>query len=106
MQSELDEKNKLIAKLRERIKYLESEIRDHRYENERDREDFTESIKDANKECKLYQGMIQMLLSNGEIKRITELSKYNEDNDDWRIIPFSFKDKKTSFPNIKPHQGI
>jgi hypothetical protein len=105
MQVELEEKRKIIEKLRNKLKYLDSEIRDMRYENERDREDFTNAIKEMLKENKLFQGMIKIILSEGEIKRITELSKWNEDNEEWKIQPFSFKDKALKLPTLKNHQG-
>ncbi len=94
-----------INKLRNKIKYLESEIIDLRYENERDREDIVETVKELTKESKLYNGMLKMILSENEIKRIVEKSKWNEDNEEWRIQPFSFKEKKLQLPGIRPHQG-
>ena len=106
LQVEIEEKSKIIEKLRNKLKYLDSEIRDLRYENERDREDFTNAIKEMLKENKLFQGMIKIILSEGEIKRITELSKWNEENEEWKIQPFSFKDKALKLPTLKNHQGI
>ena len=94
-----------INKLRNKIKYLESEIIDLRYENERDREDIVETVKELTKESKLYNGMLKMILSENEIKRIVEKCKWNEDNEEWRIQPFSFKEKKLQLPGIRPHQG-
>ncbi len=94
-----------VNKLRNKIKYLESEIIDLRYENERDREDIVETVKELTKESKLYKGMLKMLLGDGEIKKIVEMSKWNEDNQEWRIHPFSFREKKLQLPGIKPHQG-
>ena len=105
MQVELEEKKKIVDKLRNKLKYLDSEIRDLRYENERDREDFTNAIREMLKENKLFQGMIKFVLSEGEIKRITELSKWSEENEEWKIQPFSFKDKSLKLPNLKNHQG-
>jgi kinesin family protein 3/17 len=94
-----------INKLRNKVKYLESETRDLRYENERDREDIVETVKTVSKESKLYQGLLKMILSEVEIKKIIELSKWNEDNEEWKIQPYSFRDKKLQLPNIKPHLG-
>jgi hypothetical protein len=95
-----------VNRLKNKVKYLESEIRDLRYENERDREDMVDTIRVLNKENKLYLGMLKMMLSDVEIKKIGELSKWSEDNEEWRVQPYSFKEKKVQFPNIKPHQGI
>jgi hypothetical protein len=49
--------------------------------------------------------MLKMILSENEIKRIVEKCKWNEDNEEWRIQPFSFKEKKLQLPGIRPHQG-
>lgn len=46
-----------------------------------------------------------MILSDQEIKRIVEMCKWNEDNEEWKIQPFSFREKKLQLPNIKPYQG-
>lgn len=105
-QAEVEEKNKIINKLRKKLKYYESEIRDLKYENERDKEDMVGTIKELNKESKLYAGISKMILSENEIKRILEVSLWNEDNEEWKIKPFSFHDKKVNFPGIKAHQGI
>jgi hypothetical protein len=104
MQTELEEKNKLIAKLRGKLKYFTSEVSDLKYENERDREEFTNAIRDMYKENKLMHGMLRIMLSEGEIKRITELSKWSDENDEWKVQPFSFKDKTLKLPTLKNHQ--
>lgn len=102
---EIQDKTKVIIILRNKLKYLESEIRDLRYENDRDKEEMIGTIKELTKENKLFAGMIRMLLTENEIKRITEMSSWKEVNEEWRIQPFSFKDKKLNFPSIKAHQG-
>lgn len=94
-----------INKLKNKIKYLESEIIDLKYENERDREDLVESVKDLTKESKLYHNMLKIILNDNEIKKIIELSKWNDDNEEWRIQPFAFKEKKLQLPSLRPHQG-
>jgi hypothetical protein len=65
-----------------------------------------DTIRVLNKENKLYFGLLKMILSDSEIKKISELSKWNEDNEEWRIQPFSFRDKKIQLPSIKQHQSI
>jgi len=77
-----------------------------RYENERDREDIVNTVKESSKESKLYIGMLKMLLSENEIKKIIEVSRWNEDNEEWKIHPFILREKKLQLPTIKPHQGI
>jgi hypothetical protein len=105
IQTELEDKNKIISKLKDKVIMLQMEVKDYKYENERDRSDFTETIKDLIKENKLYNGMLKIILSDNEIKKIIELSKYNEDNEEWYIQPFNFKEKNLKLPTIKKHQS-
>jgi hypothetical protein len=104
-QTELEEKNKIISKLKNKIKQLNTEIQDLKYENEIDREENNFALKQYYKDYKLYQGMIKFTLSEQEIKKITELSQWRDDYEEWRIQPFHFKEKNLKLPNIKPHQG-
>ena len=46
------------------------------------------------------------IIRDPKIKRIVELCKWNEDNEEWKIQPYSLREKKLQLPNIKPHQGI
>lgn len=94
-----------INKQRIKVKYLESEIKDLRNENEREREDMLDTIRALNKENKLYIGLLRIILSESEIKKLSELSKWNEDNEEWRLQPFSLREKKVQLPSIKPHQS-
>lgn len=105
-QTELEEKNKIIAKLKNKIKLLDTEIRDLKYENEIDKEENNFALKQYYKDYKLYQGMVKFILSEQEIKKITEQSQWRDDLEEWRIQPFHFREKKLNLPTIKPHQGI
>jgi len=62
------------------------------------------TIKELTKENKLLTGISRVVLSENELKKITEMCIWKEDYDEWRIQPFSFKEKKLDFPSIKPHQ--
>ena len=93
-----------VQKLRKKIIILKNEIIDLKYDNEKDRIDFFENIKDLNKENKFYEGIIKYLLSDKELERIKHKAKYDEDNQKWKIQPFCFKDKILMFPAIKDGQ--
>jgi predicted nucleic acid-binding Zn-ribbon protein len=53
-----------VQKLRKKINILKNEIIDLKYDNEKDRIDFFENIKDLDKENKFYEGIIKYLLSD------------------------------------------
>lgn len=93
-----------VNKLRNKIKYLEGEIEDLKYDNEKDRTDFLENMKDLNKDNQMYKEIIKYLLSEQELRRIIEMSRYNEENQSWKIHPFYMRNKKLTFPNIKGGQ--
>ena len=93
-----------MKKLQERVKFLSNEIEDLKYDNEKDRADFLENIKGINRDNKLYKGIIRYLLSDVELRKIIDMSKYNEDNDTWKIHPFTIREKQLLLPTVKPSQ--
>ena len=109
VQTELIDKKKIILKLNDKIKFLGTEISDLKYENERDKEEMISSIKELNKENKLYHGMLKMILTDSEIKKIIDFSSWKDDSEEWKIYPFSLnpKDKNQAlkFPVLKQHQS-
>ncbi len=104
-QTEIDEKNKIINKLKNKIKLLDTEINDLKYENEIERDENNYALKQYYKDYKLYQGIVKFVLSEHEIKKITEMSQWREDLEEWRIQPFHFREKNLKLPTIKPHQS-
>ena len=93
-----------VNKLRQRVKELENEIEDLKYDNAKDRTTFFENIKGLNKDNALYKGILNFILSEIEMLKIIEKCRYNENNETWKIPPFYFRNKTLSFPNIKGGQ--
>ena len=104
-QTEVEEKNKIVVKLKNKIKLLDAEINDLKYENEIEKEENNFALKQYYKDYRLYQGIVKFILSEQEIKKITDMSQWREDLEEWRIQPFHFKEKNLKLPTIKPHQG-
>jgi len=94
--------------LKEKNKFLESEIRDLKYEIEKDKDEIISSTKESNKENKLYLGILKMILTDNEIKKIIDFSSWKEENEEWKIHPFSLNHKETNgplnFPSLKGFQ--
>lgn len=90
-----------VKKLQERIKYLNNEIEDLKYDNEKDRIDFLENIKGINKDNMLYREIIRYLLTDNELKKIIDMSRYNEEIEKWKVHPFAIEEKKIIFTNSK-----
>ncbi len=93
-----------VKKLQERIKLLNNEIEDLKYDNEKDRIDFLENIKGINRDNMLYREIIRYLLTDNELKKIIDMSRYNEEIEKWKVHPFAIEEKKLSLPTVKPSQ--
>ena len=93
-----------VKKLQERIKLLNNEIEDLKYDHEKDRIDFLENIRGINKDNMLYIEIIRYLLTDNELKKIIDMSRYNEEIEKWKVHPFAIEEKKLSLPNVKPSQ--
>ena len=93
-----------VNKLQEKIKQLNSEIEDLKNENSKDRTDYLEDVKEISKENDLYKKIINILFNDNQYKKICEMSRYIEEDDLWKIKPFTIKEKKLNFPNVLPSQ--
>lgn len=105
IESEVKHKTKVIGKLRTKLKQTESELKDVRAENEVTNSELLALVQALGKESKLYYSILKVLMTDNEIKKIIELSKYKEESDDWKVPPFTFKEKSMYLPNIRQHQG-
>ena len=63
-----------------------------------------ENVKEISRENDLYKKIIDILLNNSQFKRICEKSRYIEDDDKWKISPFSMMNDTLNFANVKPSQ--
>ena len=93
-----------VNKLQEKIKQLNSELDDLKNEKSKDRTDYLEDVKEISKENDLYKKIINILFNDKQFKKICEMSRYIEDDDKWKIPPFSLKEKNLNFANVKPSQ--
>ena len=91
-------------KLREKINELNSEIEDLKNEGAKDRSDYLESVKEISRENDLYKKIINVILNENQFKKICEMSRYIEDDNLWKIKPFSLKENKIAFSNVNPSQ--
>ena len=91
-------------KLQEKIKELNSEIEDLKNEGAKDRIDYLENVKEISKENDLYKKIIYGILSENQFKKICEMSRYIEDDNLWKIKPFTIKENKLAFSNVNPSQ--
>jgi len=90
-----------VNKLQAKIKELNSEIDDLRLDNSNDRNDYNEGVKAIYRDNQFYREIIRYILSDTELKKIIDLSKYNEEEEKWDVQSFSLKEKSLALPTMK-----
>ena len=90
-----------VNKLQAKIKELNTEISDLRIDNSRDRTDYNEGVKAIYRDNQFYREIIRYMLSDTELKKIIDMSKYNEEEEKWDVQSFSLKEKSLALPTMK-----
>ena len=90
-----------VNKLQAKIKELNTEINDLRIDNSKDRTDYNEGVKAIYRDNQFYREIIRYMLSDSELKKIIDLSKYNEEEEKWDVQSFSLKEKSLALPTMK-----
>lgn len=90
-QSSADQtEKKLKKKYEKKIQALRSELDDAQDDFNYQRQQLMDTIKEQEKDCKLYEQICRSLLSEKEFKRMVEKARWNEDDEEW-IVPFPNK---------------
>ena len=90
-----------VNKLQCKIKELNSEIEDLKLDNSKDRTDYMEGVKSIYRDNQLYREIIRYMLSDSELKKIIDMSKFMEEEDKWNIQSFSLQEKSLALPTVK-----
>ncbi len=85
LQEECDENRKNIKKLRAKYQAAIDEINDLHQEHERNREDLLDTIRDNERDLKLYKGMVRMLMGEDDIQRVVKRCVWNESDGEWTL---------------------
>jgi hypothetical protein len=105
-EDQLEHFKKLVKKQKQKIKSLECDLKDINYENYKDKEELLEEIRSMNKETKMQNCILGMLLTKEELEIIKSVCEYKEESQEYRVPPFYFKNKKLVFPKVNETQGL
>lgn len=97
-QKEAEQLHDLVNTLRVKYKGALEEIQDLEKEHEMQREDMLDTIRQQEKELKLYNKINDIMLTPQEFYKIKSKSKYNDNKAEWRVPMFIVKDKKVALP--------
>ena len=90
-----------VSKLQQKIKELNSEIKDLKLDNSKDRTDYMEGVKAIYRNNQFYREILKYMLSDEELQKIRDLSKYIEDEEKWNVQSFSLQEKSLALPTVK-----
>ncbi|CAD8096137.1 unnamed protein product [Paramecium primaurelia] len=106
VQEEVEKLRKLIKYLRKKLEEATIEQKDLKQEVEYQKEDMLDTIRNQQKEIKLYAGLVKMMFSQNELETLQAASEWDEDAQDYKIPPFNFKAKKVNFPSLPYKQAM
>lgn len=89
-----------MKKLRAKVKVLERDLKDNQHEQEGDREDLLNTIREQEKDLDFYQGVLAMLVTKNELYKIKDKVEFDFERNKWVVPPFLLKNKEVSFPKI------
>ena len=102
LQEEVDSMREIMEKLRSKYKAAESEIGDLTQEHQQQKNELLDIIRTQEKAVKFSNKVMGILLSEHELYKLHQKSKWEDERGDWTIPMFTFnpKAKDISFPTI------
>lgn len=106
LQEEVRETRQAYQLYKEKCENLEKEIKDINNEHEIQKEDLLDLLRISQKNEQLYLGISKILLTEKEVEIIKSASEWDNDNQEFKIPFFTFREKELKFPKfLNPVQG-
>ena len=104
LQDEVEDMRSIIKKLREKYRASQIEIEDLQRENQFNKEDLLDTIRDQDKDLKFASAITKIAMSNQELEKIRAKSNWDENKSEWRVPLFYLNpnkgEKDVQFPTI------
>ena len=104
LQGEVDDKVKIVNKLRKRYKAALSEIKDLEEEHQTEKSDLLESIRNLERDLDFYKVIVNTLMKEDHLYRIKAKSRFDIEINKWIVPPFIFKAEEVNFPKLKANR--
>ena len=105
LQEEVDELRKINKKLKKNYRNAANDLKDLEKEHEINREDLLDSIREQERDLKLFYGMLKIMIKPEEINKVKSASIWDDNIVDYKIPPFTFQEAKVKFPKLAANQG-
>lgn len=98
----------IMDKLRSKYKAAEAEIADLNNEHQQQKDEYLEIIRSQEKAVKFSNKVMGIMLSENELYKLHQRSKWDEEKNDWNVPQFQFnlKSKDVSFPTINAKERV
>jgi len=106
LQEEVEHLRSILKTIQLKYQSALAEIDDLHKEHEREKEELLDMIRSKDKECNFFSKVFEYLLPLKELSRIKKLSKFDDNNNEWHIKPFSVQNKLVMFPKLPKTQII
>lgn len=108
LQQEVESMRSIMEKLRGKYKAAEAEISDLRQEHQQQKSELLDIIRSQEKAVKFSNKVMGILLTDNELYKLHQRSKWDDEKGDWQIPLFTFnpKMKDLNFPQINAKQRV
>ena len=94
LQEEVEDMRDLLDRIKLKYSQAMTEIEDLQHEHQFDKQHLLDTIRSNERELKMNQAILKILLSDEEQLAIRMKAKWKDELNDYKIPPFILKDKK------------
>lgn len=108
LQQEVESMRDIMKKLRQKYKGAETEIHDLNTEHQQQKSELLDIIRSQEKAVKFSNKVMSILLTENELFKLHQKSKWDDERNEWHIPLFTFnpKSKEVAFPTINAKQRV
>jgi hypothetical protein len=100
LQEEVNDKTKLLNKLRKKYKGALAEIQDLESEHYNEKAELLDTIRTMDIDLGFYKAIVDILLNESNLYKIKSKSAYDDEKQEWDIPPFVLKGKQVNLPKL------
>ena len=106
LQEEAEKQRKLLEMLDIKVKSALAEIEDLNHEHEAEKEDLLSTVRVKERESGLLYRILEKVLAPEQLGLIKQKSKFDDDNNSWKVPPFLLQpNKPLTFPKLPRRQA-
>ena len=106
LQEEAEKQRKVLEMLDMKVQSAMAEIQDLNHEHEAEKEDLLSTVRVKERDSGLLYRILEKVISPEQLSLIKQKSKFDDDNNSWKVPPFLFQpNKPLTFPKLPKRQA-